>query len=104
MTETVYEPLDLDAQRKRVEDRAQLSEFEMEQAKADLRRVMGSESGRRFINRLLSRCGVYRSSFTGNSETFFREGARNVGLFLLAEIQAHCAEEFLTMLKEQTND
>lgn len=58
------------------------SERRAEQDRADLEWVMGDERGRRFLWTLLGQCGLYEISFTGNSETFFREGARNVGLKL----------------------
>lgn len=66
----------------------------------DLRRVMSTASGRRFVWGQLERAGVFRSSFTGNSETFFREGQRNIGLMLLADVNEFCPEQYLTMLME----
>lgn len=66
----------------------------------DLRWMMSDKRGRRVMWRLLETSGVYRSSFTGNSETFFREGQRNVGLKLLADIHEHCPDAFVLMLKE----
>lgn len=68
---------------------------------ADLKWLMKDQRGRRFMQRLMDKAGIYRTSFTGNSETFFREGERNVGLFLLTDLTEHCPEEFLLMLKEQ---
>lgn len=67
----------------------------------DFQWLMSDKRGRRFVWRLLAKTGVFRSSFTGNSETFFREGARNVGLMLLAEINEHSPEQYTLMLKEQ---
>lgn len=66
----------------------------------DLSAIMGEQTGRRFIYRILEMAGIYRLSYTGNSETFFNEGARNIGLRLLAEIQRVCPESFFLMLKE----
>jgi hypothetical protein len=51
--------------------------------------------------RLLEKAGIYRTSFTGNSETFFREGMRNMGLFVLSEVMEVTPEQFAQMLKEQ---
>lgn len=42
--------------------------------------VFDTEAGKRVFWWLLSACHLYRSSFTGNSSTFFREGERNIGL------------------------
>ena len=49
---------------------------------------------------LLERCGVFRSSFTGDAATFFNEGIRNVGLMVIADINALCPDQFATMMTE----
>jgi hypothetical protein len=67
----------------------------------DIKWLMGSRRGRRIVWRLLERTGVFRSSFTGNSETFFREGMRNVGLMLMAQINEACPEQYTQMVQEQ---
>lgn len=67
---------------------------------ADFVALMGTESGRRFVWRLLGKTGLYRSSFTGNSETFFREGERNIGLWVMSEIDALCPESYALMVRE----
>lgn len=87
------EPLDSDEQ-VLLEEKARRQEVD------DLRWMMSDKRGRRVMWRLLETTGVYRSSFTGNSETFFREGQRNVGLKLLADIHENCPDAFVTMLKE----
>lgn len=71
-----------------------------QQATEDLKWLMGHRPGRRIVWRLLDRAGVYRTSFTGNSTTFFNEGARNVGLSLLSEIHEVCPDAYVLMLKE----
>lgn len=62
---------------------------------------MSSARGRRLVYRLLERTGIYRTSMTGNSYTFFNEGQRNVGLFIQAIITEHCPEEYAKMLVEK---
>lgn len=66
----------------------------------DLKSVMATPNGRRFVWRLLEKTGLYKSSMTGNSQTFFLEGQRNIGLYLLAQINDHCLEEYVLMLGE----
>ena len=66
----------------------------------DLRVVMLSPEGRRTIWRILCSTGARRSSFTGNSETFFREGERNVGLRLQEHVERVAFDMFLLMQKE----
>jgi len=69
----------------------------------DLRAVLATAEGRRAIWRLLEHCGVNRSSYDPSQRgdsTVFREGARNVGLFLMAEITDADEEALVTMMRE----
>lgn len=61
---------------------------DQDQETADMKAILATDSGKRFIRRLLRFCGVFQTSFTGNSRTFFLEGQRNVGLMLITEIGA----------------
>ena len=69
-------------------------------AAADLRFVMSTKQGRRFVGRLLNQAGLLERSFTGNSETFFKEGRRSVALELMSDINAHAFPEYVQMLQE----
>lgn len=66
----------------------------------DIKWLMDQKQGRRIVRRLLAEAGIHRTSFTGNSETFFREGKRAFGLFLEAEVTRHAPENFIVMLQE----
>lgn len=71
----------------------------------DIRAVLALPEGRRLVWRLLEHCKVFESTFTSNGSQFaFNEGARNVGLFMLAEVTAADAQVFVTMLKESKQD
>lgn len=68
---------------------------------ADFLQQMSTQAGRRFVFGLLDRTGLYRSSFTSNrSVTDFNEGQRNVGLYYMEMVNAHCLDEYVLMLKE----
>jgi hypothetical protein len=67
----------------------------------DLKWVLSDKRGRRMLASVLAVTGLYQGSFTGNSETFFREGRRSVGLQLLERVNAADPEAYLKMLKEQ---
>lgn len=95
-----YDPYNLHERDEKRADREEAAKLARLQDDADLRWIMGSRQGRRFVFRRLSSMGLYRSSYTGNSETFFREGMRNVGLQWMADIERVCQEEFIAMLKE----
>lgn len=69
----------------------------------DIKSVMSTEAGRRFIWRLLEQAGLFRTSFTGEiNSTLFREGNRNAGLALFNTVFASCPELYLTMAQEAT--
>lgn len=67
---------------------------------ADFKWLASHEQGRRFLWRLLSMSGQFRSSMTGNSHTFFNEGMRNFGLALIAEFNEHSLKAYVKMLEE----
>jgi hypothetical protein len=69
---------------------------------ADFIMIMRTEYGRRFMWRMLDITGFQKSSFTGNSHTFFNEGQRNIGLILWADMNEGCPELYAQMLNEAT--
>lgn len=55
----------------------------------DIRAVHRMPQGRRLLYRILEGSGIWRSSYSQNShDTSYNEGARNRGLWLLAELDA----------------
>jgi len=69
----------------------------------DLKHILSTHQGRRYLHDLLDFCGLYRTSMTGSSETFFREGIRSAGLKILADIAEVDSEAYLLMMKETKN-
>ena len=51
----------------------------------DLRQILNTPQGVRFIKRILG--DPFQQSYTGNSETFFREGIRYMSIKLVREIK-----------------
>ena len=70
----------------------------------DLRTVLASAEGRRVIWRLMSHAGVFRGSFTGNSETFFNEGKRDIGLLILKDSMEAKPDSFAQMQREHASE
>lgn len=70
----------------------------------DFKWLVAHKQGRRLLWRLLSMTGVFTSSMTGNSQTFFNEGRRDIGLQLMAEVNEHSLEAFVQMMKEAKAD
>lgn len=50
----------------------------------NLKEVLSTSAGRNVLWHILDNAGIYASSFTGNSQTFFNEGRRNLGLYILS--------------------
>ena len=65
-----------------------------------LRQIVSTPAGRAWLHGHLEGCGAFRSSFTGNSETFFREGERNVALRVLAELMRDHPDSYTLMCRE----
>lgn len=85
-------------------DRKVQSEAKVQQEVEDIKWLMSERIGRRIMFGLLDQARVYQGSFTGDSQTFFFEGKRAVGLAYLAIVNSNCPEEFVKMLKEHAED
>ena len=83
-----------------VQDLSQKEKFRRDREANDMRSLLATIEGRRFLWRLMEKCGIYRESFTGSSETFFLEGKRSIGLFVIAEIIDAEPDAYLLMIKE----
>lgn len=75
-----------------------------EQELEDTKWILSTRQGRRFFWKLLTQCHVFETSFTGNSQTFFNEGERNVGLKLISDLNESDPDAYLKMLKESKGD
>lgn len=95
-----HDPLDLKGQEKKATESERERKHALDVAAGDFKWLMSDKRGRRIVWKLLESTGVFRSSFTGNSETFFREGARNVGLMLMSDINTHAPDAYVLMLEE----
>lgn len=87
--------------------RAEIEErFRAERDAQDLNAILSTPPGRRFLRRLLvDIAGINRSTYTNGptgkgSDPTFLEGMRNVGLMVLAEINAVSFEKWLLALAE----
>lgn len=98
------DPLDLDGQAADAESEEQKAQAQRRQEIEDFKWLMAHKQGRRLMSRLLASTGVFRTSMTGNSQTFFNEGQRNIGLMLLAEVNDHCLDAYVLMLKESRSN
>jgi hypothetical protein len=94
-----FDPLDLETAHAIEAERRQKQGNRARVIRDDWTWLMSSKRGRRIVWSILEEAGVYRTSFTGNSETFFREGKRAIGLWAL-DIATANPEVFVAMLAE----
>lgn len=67
----------------------------------DIRRLLRTPEGRRFLWRMMSLCGVFRNPFTQNSnQTAFNAGMMNVGQTVLADVNEADVTAFAKMQQE----
>lgn len=96
-----FDPLDIRSQERAQADAEERAQLESQIEIDDVKWLMSNKRGRRFVDRLLKRSGVWRLSFNTNALTMaFAEGTRNEGLRLLGQITMHCPDRYTEMLKE----
>ena len=72
------------------------------QADEDLKALMQVPAFRRFfIYQVDTTCGVFDQTFTGSSETYWREGKRAAGIALMQDIQRIAPDEYVQALTER---
>lgn len=65
----------------------------------DIRNIVSHESGKRFVWWLLSISGVFVPSYTGNSDTYFNEGRRAIGLEVIHRLAVAAPDQMLEMMR-----
>jgi hypothetical protein len=100
-----FDPLNTEAHDKVKAEETEAERVKKERWAADFRWLMANVEGRRIVHALLEQAGNARSSFSMNGlEMAFREGNRNMGIFIQAAIDANCPERYHQMVKEHKAD
>lgn len=95
------DPLDLRAQERSQADAEERNSIAQQIEIDDLKWLMSNKRGRRFVARVLDQTGMHRSSFdTNNASMAFKEGVRWYGSRIKADIEKHCFDRYIEMLKE----
>jgi hypothetical protein len=63
-------------------------------------KIMSDQQGRKFINELIAFCGLYQSSDGTVNDLLRREGKKQVGLYLLSQIQENNRSQYYVMQEE----
>ncbi len=95
---------DESALKRRKEKKKELHEIWRKKELDDFKKVLSIPEGRRVLWRILEEAHVFKTTFTGNSTTFFNEGKRSIGLMVLDEVMKASPEKFQQMQNEFTNE
>lgn len=98
------DPFDVDELAEREDIRRVRTQLQIDTEDADFRWLMSGERGRRIVWRLLTRSGVWRTSYSTNfGEMSKREGEKMIGYWALDQISRLCPETYMQMVQEQKN-
>lgn len=67
----------------------------------NVREVIGTKAGKDVLWNILSMCNLYGDNFTGNSQTFYLEGKRSIGLEILQMLEDADPTVYARMLLER---
>ncbi len=81
-------------------ERERLARIERANELDDIRFIMKTKVGRRFMWRLLTVGNIFRKCFTGNSNTFYQEGKREMTLEFYQDIMEASPDQFAVAQKE----
>jgi hypothetical protein len=90
--------------RKAITDEDQQQKADKEQALRrlteleDIRWLLNTQQGHRFFKRLFTEGRVFQTTFTGNSNTFFLEGHRNLALRFFGDVVEACPERIASLM------
>ena len=88
------------------DDKAQaLARKARERDLGDIRYLLKEPEGRRFYWRVLSKCGVFHSSWTGDPhQTLVNEGKRTIGILFLDDLLEANPSSFAQMQRENKSN
>lgn len=69
----------------------------------DVHKVMSTESGRRFVARILEHCRVGHTIWAEGEKIYRNAGSRDVGHWLWAEVSEADIELYFKMIREDRN-
>lgn len=81
-----------------VADHEKRIELKRLQELEDIRDLVGTPAGMRFFRRFMEDGKIFSTSFTGNSATYFNEGARNLTLKYFNDIVEVAPEQIVNLM------
>jgi len=90
---------------KQVGQRKKKFQRQQDQQDEDLSKIMETAEGRRFVQRLMDQTHMLAPNlFTGNSQTFYRIGKHDIGVWLYEEVMRVAPACFIEMMREKLEE
>jgi hypothetical protein len=80
------------------------NENQRKQEIEDVREILKTPHGVRFMRRLMVEGRIFHSSFTGNSHTFYNEGWRGLALKILGDVSEASPNKLSEVLTEKKDE
>jgi len=90
--------------KEQVEQSNKIALRDRQQHLADLREILSTRYGRRYIWDLMAQCKPFVNAMTGNSQTFFNLGLQFIGQAMFLDIMEATPDSFTIMQREATMD
>lgn len=87
-----------------VDKKAKKTEDQRKQELEDIKFILGSKPGKRFFKRLFADSKLFHTTFTGNSNGFFLEGQRNLGLMYFQDVVEAAPGMLSNLILEKEED
>lgn len=89
---------------KQVKEKLDAASRARKQELEDVAYLIKTPPGMRYFRKLLERGSVFTTTFTGNSQTFFKEGMRNLALGILADVSEAAPEMIAELMVRATSE
>ena len=99
-----HDPTDTAGRERNLQDAAKDGRKKEAELVAALKWIVSNARGRLWLTDLLDKTGVFASCFTGNSETIYREGRRDIGLEIVQQIMKHPPATFAQLIEEKATN
>ncbi|GAI75301.1 unnamed protein product, partial [marine sediment metagenome] len=83
---------------------AKRAENEGKQELVDIKSIISRPEGIRFFKRLMVLGKVFQTTFTGNSQTYFLEGHRNLALMIFHDIVDAAPDKIADLLVDKDEE
>lgn len=72
---------------------------------AEIAVIMSTRGGRKFVNRILNQSGVFSDTFDSDTHVHAKNaGRRQLGLWLIRELQEATPGELITLMRERNDE